>query len=54
MGKEKDGAFGGRGISEWFQAIIKCGLEREVWDEDGHDILQAYRVWGSFRGVIES
>ena len=24
----------------------------EVWDEDGHDILRAYRVWGSVRGVI--
>ena len=24
----------------------------EVWDKDGHDILRAYRVWGSVRGVM--
>ena len=24
----------------------------EVWDKDGHDILRAYRVWGSVWGVI--
>ena len=53
-GKEKNGAFGERGISEWFYVIIKCGLETEVWDEDGHDILRAYRVWGSVRSVIKS
>ena len=52
-GKEKNGTFGKRGKGQWFHAIIKCGLETEVWDEDGHDILQAYRVWGSFRSVIK-
>ena len=26
----------------------------EVWDEDGNDILRAYRVWGSVRSVIKS
>ena len=43
-GKGKDGAFGERSKGQWFHVIIRCGLETEVWDEDGHDILQAYRV----------
>ena len=53
-GEGKDGAFGERSKGQWFHAIIRCGLEIEVWDEDGHDILRAYRVWGSFRSVIKS
>ena len=52
-GTGRDGASGERGKGQWFHAIIRCGLETEVWDGDGHDILQAYRVWGSFRSVIK-
>ena len=51
-GKRREWGFGERGISGWFYAIMKCGLETEVRDEDGHDIPRAYRVWGSFRSVI--
>ena len=32
----------------------KVRFGTEVWDEDGHDILRAYRVWGSVQGVIKS
>ena len=32
----------------------KIWFGTEVWDEDGHDILRAYRVWGSVRSVIKS
>ena len=50
--EERSGSFGERGRGQWFRAILRCGLETEVWDEDGHDILRAYRVWGSVRGVM--
>ena len=32
----------------------KVWFGTEVWDNDGHDILRAYRVWGSVRSVITS
>ena len=49
----------GRGVQRWGQRLTvslydKVWFGTEVWDEDGHDILRAYRVWGSVQGVIKS
>ena len=32
----------------------KVWFGREVWNKDVHDILRAYRVWGSVQGFIKS
>ena len=49
----------GRGVQEWRERLTvslydKVWFGTEVWVVDGHDILRAYRVWGSVRSVIKS
>ena len=53
------GKGGGSGVQGWGKRLTislydKLWFGKEVWDEDGHVILRAYRVWGSVRCVIKS
>ena len=53
------GKGGGRGVQRWGQRLTvllydKVWFGTEVRDVDGHEILRAYRVWGSVRSVIKS
>ena len=48
-----------RGVQGWGERLTVSLYDNvwfgtEVWDVDGHDILRAYRVWGSVRSVIKS